>query len=765
MSCEEKCVRAFKNKDHSTAIALLPSLQKHNDIRCGYGYLVDCAARNGWRDIVELLTTQYGCDPHRKDNMGWTALHYAAWEGHLDVTRYLVLHCKCNINATILSGNTPLHLAADLGHLDVLQCLVQYGGDVIATNVDGDTPLHYACQSNYNNSNIPVIKYLLCIPAVLNAFTKGSDYGYELPRDSVGDAKAVYSDFQRVQVSHPVGSFINVFFLGNPGAGKTTLCQAIKDRPKNVVQSVRHFFVKSQVKSVKLCTAGIVPNKLRDDILGPVIIHDFAGQPEYYSSHTAVLESLLQNSGAVFVVVINLTQDLSQQVRFWSNIVINERQKVSSECHLTVIGSHADQVREQLKQKMFEVENEFGKELADVEHTITSIFPLDCRICSKDNLQPFIESLSHLCTSLRNKQAPVISLYCNFLYSILEAKVSEDNVCNLEKLMSLCDESREEGVPLPDDVLLLLKTLHSSGLIVYLENTEDFPKSWIVVSKEILLTEVDGILFAPSDFKEHHDNIASNTGIITSSTLQQLFPRYSSDMLIGFLKSMKLCEELDKTLLTLTNLECNDSDACDKLLFFPALITKKRPEHIKKQFKIWWCLKVTSKHSFSVRFLHVLLLQLAFQYSLSVDTSLPGDLKRRCILWINGIHWYNNDGIETLVEQLDDNRCVMVAMSCLEGAEEDMIRLHCEITKTIVQLQQEYCPILQCKEYLLAPKQEYPLDDPSKTDLYDMEQLKSCISQGKRAILCVAATDAPPITITELLPIEPKTYLSIYQVS
>ena len=112
MSCEEKCVRAFENKDHSTAIALLPSLQKHNDIRCGHGYLVHCAACNGWRDIIELLTTQYGCDPHQKDNRGWTALHYAAWRGHLDVTRYLVLHCKCNVNATILSDVTSLHLAA-----------------------------------------------------------------------------------------------------------------------------------------------------------------------------------------------------------------------------------------------------------------------------------------------------------------------------------------------------------------------------------------------------------------------------------------------------------------------------------------------------------------------------------------------------------------------------------------------------------------------------------------------------------------------------
>ena len=37
---------------------------------------------------------------------------------------------------------------------------------------------------------IPVIKYLLCIPAVLNAFTKGSDYGYQLPHDFRGRCKS-----------------------------------------------------------------------------------------------------------------------------------------------------------------------------------------------------------------------------------------------------------------------------------------------------------------------------------------------------------------------------------------------------------------------------------------------------------------------------------------------------------------------------------------------------------------------------------------------
>ena len=768
--CEEKCKRAFRNENHSAAIALLPSLQKHNDIMCqsiygGNTYLVHVAAINGWLDIVELLTTQYSCDPQRKDYWRYTALHYAVQEGHLDVTRYLTLHCKCNINATDKNGNTPLHWAARKGHHDIVQFLVECGGGIMATNENKATPFHLACQYNSNNRNIPVIRYFLSLPVILNAFFNKSRRRSSSSSCEDVHVRAVHNKFQRIQVSHPVGSFVNVFLLGNPGVGKTTLCQAIKDRSKNASQSVRHIFQKSQVKEVKLCTAGVVPSQLHDESLGHVIVHDFAGQPVYYPSHMAVLEDLLRCSGAIFVIVVNLMQDLSQQLRFWSNIVNNECLKVSSKCHLIVVGSHADQLKEQKLQ----IENRIRKELlvAGIDHSIASVFPLDCRLCSKDNLQPFIESLSYLCTSLRNKQAPFISLYCNFLFSILQAKVStESNVCTLERLILLCNQSRQQDVPLPDDIVPLLKALHSSGLIVYLENAECLPKSWVVVNKEILLAEVDGILFAPSTVVEH-SNIASNTGVITTGALQRLFPHYSSDMLTRFLKSMKFCEELDKILIKVTNLDCTALDACDQLLFFPALMTNKRPEHAKKLFKIWWCLALTSGHSFSIRFLHVLLLRLIRQYSQSVchvSPSLPGGLKQQCSVWIDGIHWYNDDGIEVLVEQMEDNRCVTMLMSCQDGAEEKMIRLHCELIEIIVRLQQEYCPILQCKEHLLAPKQEYPLDRFSKVAHYDMEQLKHHITQGKRTILCVDAS-APAIAITELLPIEPKKYLSILKVS
>ena len=727
------------------------------NVKDSTGYtLLHHAAHKGHTDIVRYLVENNNCDVNVKDNSGYTPLHHAARERHIDIVRWLVENSNCDVDVNVKdnTGCTPLHHAAREGHMDTVKCLAEHTADIVmATDKYGATPFHLACQHNSYNRNIPVIKYFLSIPVVLESFTnKTSDYRSPLS-GAKGNAATIFHQFERIHISHPVGSFINIFLLGHTGAGKTSLCHVLKERSS-------FFKIGKFVTGVKTLTAGIVPNKLRDKSLGNIIVHDFAGQPEYYSSHAAILESLLENCGAVFVVVINLTQDLSQQVRFWSGIVRNECQKaVSSECHLIVIASHAD--RAEFKQI------ELKAELTEAGYSDVPIFGLDCRLRSSDNLHSFVKDLSHLCTSIRNKQSPAISLYCNFLYSILEAL--KDNVCTLEKFLSLCEESRQKGVPLPDDIVPSLKTLHSSGLIVYLENKEDHMKSWVVVRKGILLSEVDGILFAPSYFKEHR-NIASNTGIITSRALEVVFRNHDTNMLIAFLKSMKLCEELDKALLKVTNLTLRQEGSLhesDQLLFFPALIAEERPQHIKGHFKIGWCLKVTSKYSFSVRFLHVLLLHLAFQYSKAVrgkhKALVSSFFQRNCSVWKNGIHWHNDKGVETIVEQVDGNQCVMVLMSCEDEAEEDMIKLHCELIKTVTDLVKDYCPTIDCKDYLLDPRElQYPVDNPTS---YDMEESVSFIHQDKKRISCCDGTDKPAIKIADLLPIEPKEYLRIYKVS
>ena len=752
------CSKAFSEGDHHTAVMLLPQLQRHDSILCKHHYyshathLLHHAVYNGWKDITKLLIMTYNCDSTQKDSEGHTPLHFAAQTGHTDIVRYLVEICKCDVNDGDNIGNTSLHHAAGKGHVDIVKYLVEHAANIMATNNDGDMPFHLACQYNYNNRNIPVIKYFLSIPVALNSFNKDDcnyhpAFGGNEAAQATKIVESLYNKFEYVKISHPVGSFVSVFLLGDTGAGKTSLCHVLKER------SLLHVKAGEFVEDVEMFTAGIIPNFIcNDQSLGNIIIHDFAGQPEYYSSHAAILESLLENCGAVFVVIVNLTQDLSQQVRFWSGIVRNECQKaVSSECHLIIIASHAD--RAEFKQI------ELKAELTEAGYSDVPIFALDCRLCSSDNLHSFVKDLSQLCTSIRNKQSPAISLYCNFLYSILEAL--EDNVCTLEKLTSLCEESRQKDVPLPDDIVPSLKTLHSSGLIVYLENEEDHIKSWVVIRKKILLSDVNGILFAPENFVEYR-KLASNTGTITSRALEVVFKNHDTNMLIAFLQSMKLCEKLDKALLKVTNLTLKQEDSLlesDQLLFFPALISEETPQdtctHIEGCFKIGWCLKVKSKYSFSVRFLHVLLLHLAYQYSDAASKNRPlvGSLQRSCLFWKNGIHWHDDDGIETMVEQRESNQCVTMLMSCQERAVERMIQLHFKLMKEITDLQKEYCPKLDCKDYLLAPGDlQYPVD---------MEKMIDRISQGYDTVRGI--DNKPAKDITELLPIEPERYKDIYQ--
>ena len=153
-------------------------------------------------------------------------LHYTLQHsgGRLHIVQYLLEECNCNVNATDSLGATPLHQAATKSHLNIVQYLLGCGADAIATDNDGATPLQHACR---RNRNVPVIKYLLSIPAVVNYYIKESSCSSPLSGGAENDAAVVY---ERVQVPHHVGSFVNVFLLGDSGVGKTTLCQAIKNR-------------------------------------------------------------------------------------------------------------------------------------------------------------------------------------------------------------------------------------------------------------------------------------------------------------------------------------------------------------------------------------------------------------------------------------------------------------------------------------------------------------------------------------------------------
>lgn len=74
------------------------------------------AAQNGDLKRVQKLINQ-GTSADKRDNSGYTALHYAVRAGYMEICRFL-LSKGANVNATTRSGKaTPLHRAATAGNL------------------------------------------------------------------------------------------------------------------------------------------------------------------------------------------------------------------------------------------------------------------------------------------------------------------------------------------------------------------------------------------------------------------------------------------------------------------------------------------------------------------------------------------------------------------------------------------------------------------------------------------------------------------------
>ena len=316
-----------------------------------------------------------------------------------------------------------------------------------------------------------------------------------------------------------------------------------------------------------------------------------------------------------------------------------------------------------------------------------------------------------------------MSLYCHVLYAFLRTKLGKASY-SLQELTSAL--ASEQDFSLDSTTLnKSLTSLSDKGLILFVENHEHPQCSWVVVEKDALLREVNGTLFAPNDFKQYRQ-VATKTGIVPIATLEELFPWYSPEMLVGCLESMEFCHPVDPAALQDTNLKATSSSPPSRAnyLFFPSHVEKHRPDDLPSP-RFGWCLGCNDPHQFfSNRFLHVLLLRLTFKFPLAsknrlLSPSLHG-LERQCEVWQNGICWKNVSGVSTIVEIVDLNRWVIVLVSekSREAAETCS-----SVIRMILDLQHQLCSaVVTTCECLISPSllNRYPFDTLPDTDLFDL---------------------------------------------
>lgn len=104
------------------------------------------ACQNGQKGIVLSFLKRGGININRKDNAGFTPLHYACRKGTRDIARILIEN-DADVNVMSNRGVTPLHLAASIGSKEIMRLLIEAGADVDATDNSGQSVMIYAIRS------------------------------------------------------------------------------------------------------------------------------------------------------------------------------------------------------------------------------------------------------------------------------------------------------------------------------------------------------------------------------------------------------------------------------------------------------------------------------------------------------------------------------------------------------------------------------------------------------------------------------------------
>ena len=527
---------AFNTGNKQDAERLLPQITRPADIRtttllisnvrwsAEQISLLHLAARHGWMDIIIDLITKYKCDTNCKDSHGHTPLHYAAINNHLEVVRYFINEQHCDPITRDNYGTTPLHNACIYDHPQIAQILLSTGKvDPLAKNIVGKSPLDYASRHGYD-----LLKQFQC-----------------------------FTDCER---DFPVHTYTKLILTGYSGAGKTTISQLIHLLASKSETGFFYWLSSGRVTDVECLTAGIIPLHVESKVneLGNMIIYDFAGQQEYYSSHGAVLERIMRNSAAIFVCIVDLSQcmeKICESTHYWISFIENACSSAQGSSHVIIVGSHADLVKSsrELKEKSSLVESIAESRVKQISYR--GFVSMNCRESKTERARYFRSLLSTSQQAILSSQ-PSMSLYCHVLYAFLCTKLMKVG-CTLQELTTALASQND---PSYKSSLLTesLISLSDKGLILLVQNQEHLQSSWVVVEKEALLRDVNGTLFAPDHFKQYRQ-VASNTGIVPITTLEELFPQYSSEMLVSCLESMEFCHPVDLSTFQATNLKATSS--------------------------------------------------------------------------------------------------------------------------------------------------------------------------------------------------------------
>ena len=578
---------------------------------------------------------------------------------------------------------------------------------------------------------------------------------------------------------NPTDMSINMFVLGNVGAGKSTIVKAISTEVQGFSR-LRHRI--SKVKHVDQKTAGIIPYDLQSQALGRVSIYDFAGHKEYYAGHDALLANTMTNSSSVVALLVDMRDEeekIRETVQYWFQFINNHSHASSSKTHLVIISSHADELPSGESRKKARILQSVVSKLNLENITLAGQFTIDCRFAESSSMTRLRSLLSESCNALRSSDEIEASQHCYMIFLVhnFDDKLAVTFDQAAKELMVKCSKKSDEHVYLEfiksSDLFELSQKLNDRGHILFMKNHQDPGKSWIVLKKDVLLSQVNGVIFAPEGFKQHQE-ISTNTGVVPLSKLAPLFPNVDVDVVTKFLCHLEFSQEIkDAELLSVleagsrtstVSAESKSSTTTDeRFFFFPGLVSLNKPQDIalssesdSHSYSGWVFQCSKPEQFFSNRFHQVLLLRLAFSFALAPSDQSSADalvLQRRCQVWKNGICWANRSGGKAIVEIVDLKKVVALFRS---KKKIELSRLRSSIINTVINAKKQFSSKVAVKESLLLPEDvmKYPLDLAQVTAV-SITEVAETITEGKEYVLI----DNDHTELEKLLGFEPYANL------
>ena len=764
LSCK-KCDPSVQNKEGDTPLHLavrenkIPAiLQLLSNKDCNPNILnndgvtpLHIAVKNGQEDTIVQLISCKECNPNALNKEGDTPLHIAVRDNRAYWIPLLLSNKECNLNIYNKDHLTPLLTAIKYNIHRAATALLQHKDcDLTLCDPHGNTPLHLACMGGENQPEmVEVAKQLLTSvdPSCVNN-------AGQTPIELTTNYQLIQAISHMVQckTKQSVQTYINMFIVGNPETGKSTLVKAICKEATGILWKIVPKQVR-RVKNVPLHTAGIIPTTFRSKKFGNTVLYDLAGQVEYYTSHAAVIRSTVISTPPAFIVVVNLSESeekISQTLRYWWSFIDNHAAQSSAPPQVILVGSHADILKStggSVQEKMTQI-SALVKKLSASFHFGGQV-ALDCRDPASKELRLFCSLVNQSCTALREKAD--VDLRCHVLYAFLQDRFKDKVACTVSNVAACVKENRELLPQTSSNLIPLISTLSDKGLLFLVKGVESHGDWWIILQKQALLGEINGTIFAPKSFSQHKD-LSWNTGVVPSFKLKNEFPNYNPNMVAGFLTHLEFCFIIEdpKTLALLkdeaTNVEDTSPNISEEYYFFPALVSVENPLHVWEEndemgCKCGWFYRCIQPDQFlTTQFLHVLILRLAFIFALKLD---PGDchedslsLRRKCSVWKHGIAWLNRVQIETVVEVGLQYQSVIVMMRCPKGKEAECAHLRSEVIQKILEAKDEQCKAVKMSESFIHPTDvRYPFtDNMDNVKFYSLTEIARGIIEEANAL-------------------------------